>query len=83
MSRGTDLDGNPSNMAETEQLIEVVKNDEINIYSYVQTRGSIPFLWQQKPNLKWSPKGYIIGDQQENKAVFKKHFDEQMKYFPR
>lgn len=63
LSRGVDLDGNPSNFAETEQVVSVQKDQQISIFSFVQTRGSMPFQWTQKPDMKWSPKGKIVGDE--------------------
>ncbi len=56
LSRGLDLDGNPSNFAETEQIVTVEKDIITRIYSFVQTRGSMPFIWKQTPDYKWSPK---------------------------
>jgi hypothetical protein len=60
ISRGCDLDGNCSNTAETEQIIHLAQ-DRL-YYSYVQTRGSIPYRWTQKPDLKWSPKAVVQVD---------------------
>lgn len=49
------------------------------IYSYLQTRGSMPFLWQQKPDMKYEPKAAILGGDNDNIAVCQKHFDVQLK----
>ncbi|EAR97281.3 SacI-like domain protein (macronuclear) [Tetrahymena thermophila SB210] len=83
ISRGTDLDGNPTNMAETEQIIVLTKGQYNNIYSFVQTRGSMPFLWNQKPNLKWAPRGAPIGEEAENIEFCRKHFADQEKLYSR
>ena len=73
-------DGNFSNFAESEQIIQISQDlVPIVLYSYVQTRGSIPFLWQQKPDMKWEPKGAILGADNENIAVCQKHFESQVK----
>ena len=48
--RGADVSGNVANFNETEQIIEV---KGVGIASYVQTRGSMPFLWAQIPNIKY------------------------------
>ena len=69
LSRGVDLDGNSSNMAETEQITVINTGNEYTIYSHVQTRGSMPFLWSQKPTLKWAPKGIIHADEETNQIL--------------
>ena len=33
------------------------RGNPIVLYSDVQTGGSMPSLWQQKPDMKWEPKG--------------------------
>ncbi|KAM4689002.1 phosphatidylinositol-3-phosphatase SAC1 [Discoglossus pictus] len=71
--RGIDSEGHAANFVETEQIIHYNGNKA----SYVQTRGSIPFFWTQRPNLKYKPKPQI------NKAVnhmdgFQRHFDSQI-----
>ena len=72
-----------SNFAESEQIIQIsqdtVKENPIVLYSFVQTRGSMPFLWQQKPDMKWEPKGAILGGENENVAICKRHFETQVK----
>ena len=40
--RGLDDDGNAGNFVETEQIVRI---DQL-IYSYVQTRGSVPVFWE-------------------------------------
>ncbi|XP_063308087.1 phosphatidylinositol-3-phosphatase SAC1 isoform X2 [Pelobates fuscus] len=71
--RGIDSEGHAANFVETEQIIHYMGNKA----SFVQTRGSIPFFWSQRPNLKYKPKPQI------NKAVnhmdgFQRHFDSQI-----
>ncbi|KAM3140580.1 hypothetical protein pb186bvf_007392 [Paramecium bursaria] len=73
ISRGADLDGNCSNFAETEQIF----NYNNIYYSYLQTRGSMPFKWSQKPDLKWSPKCKILSNDQQNLEIIEKHFRDQ------
>lgn len=34
----------------------------------------MPFKWTQKPNLKWSPKGVIVGSDEKNLEICKRHF---------
>lgn len=47
-TRGADLEGNVANFVETEVIIET----SMGRSSFVQTRGSIPLLWQQLPDLR-------------------------------
>jgi len=76
ISRGCDIDGNCSNTADTEQIVVVYKKNslETKVYAHVQLRGSIPFYWRQKPDLKWEPKGDIYLPNQ-NVTAAKRHFD--------
>ncbi|KAM8967639.1 phosphatidylinositol-3-phosphatase SAC1 [Pelodytes ibericus] len=71
--RGIDSEGHAANFVETEQIIHFSGNKA----SFVQTRGSIPFFWSQRPNLKYKPKPQI------NKVInhmdgFQRHFDSQI-----
>lgn len=69
-------DGNCSNTADTEQILVIYKPNtlDLKVVSYVQLRGSMPFLWQQKPDMKWEPKGDIYMAN-HNFEVARKHFD--------
>jgi len=82
ISRGCDIDGNCSNTADTEQIVVIYKKNTLDtkVYAHVQLRGSMPFLWQQKPDLKWEPKGDIYS-QAHNVDVAKKHFDKIVKEY--
>uniref|UniRef100_A0A0N5AP71 Phosphatidylinositol-3-phosphatase SAC1 n=1 Tax=Syphacia muris TaxID=451379 RepID=A0A0N5AP71_9BILA len=56
--RGSGVDGHSANFVETEQIIQYDKgNDPRQRYltAFLQTRGSIPLYWSQKPNLRWQP----------------------------
>ncbi|XP_031724540.1 phosphatidylinositide phosphatase SAC1-B isoform X1 [Anarrhichthys ocellatus] len=71
--RGIDSEGHPANYVETEQIVQYNSAKA----SFVQTRGSIPLYWSQRPNLKYKPKPQI------NKTVnhldgFQRHFDSQI-----
>uniref|UniRef100_A0A4W6CE20 SAC1 like phosphatidylinositide phosphatase b n=1 Tax=Lates calcarifer TaxID=8187 RepID=A0A4W6CE20_LATCA len=71
--RGIDSEGHAANYVETEQIVQYNSAKA----SYVQTRGSIPFYWSQRPNLKYKPKPQI------SKSVnhldgFQRHFDSQI-----
>jgi len=55
---GVDANGQCANFIETEQVVEFDKDGKLQnraITSFLQTRGSIPLYWSQKPNLKWQP----------------------------
>ncbi|CAN9514488.1 unnamed protein product [Ophioblennius macclurei] len=71
--RGIDSEGHAANYVETEQIVQFGGAKA----SFVQTRGSIPFYWSQRPNLKYKPKPQI------HKAInhldgFQRHFDSQI-----
>ncbi|XP_064641068.1 phosphatidylinositol-3-phosphatase SAC1-like [Lineus longissimus] len=71
--RGLDAEGYAANFVETEQIISV----EGNRCSFVQTRGSIPMLWSQRPNLKYKPTP-VISNTQSHIEAFNNHFDSQI-----
>ena len=50
--RGINSDGNVANFVETEQLLLFPDG---RLTSYVQTRGSIPIIWQSFPMMKYAP----------------------------
>jgi hypothetical protein len=67
--RGADQDGNVVNFAEQEQILVLNFDKKIKVFSFVQTRGSLPFLWSSKPTLKWAPKATIKSNPKENLQV--------------
>lgn len=75
ISRGSDAAGNVSNYVETEQILTFINDDSYEVYTYLQTRGSIPIIWKQSPNLKWSPTLMIESNLMKNKSAFKYHID--------
>ena len=79
--RGADLDGNTVNTAETETIIQTEFNGKRHIYSHVQLRGSMPFLWSQTPDLKWSPTVTISQNDRMNCDVMKKNYEDIMKSY--
>lgn len=50
--RGVDDEGNVANFNETEQIFTTSDNQ---IYSFLQTRGSVPVYWGEINNLKYKP----------------------------
>lgn len=77
--RGIDSEGNVANFNETEQIL-VIPNAEgdSTLYSYLQTRGSVPVYWAEINSLRYRPKLQVIGDPL---ASAKKHFDQQYKLY--
>ncbi len=48
----------------------------MRVATYIQTRGSIPALWSQKPTMQWSPSVVINKNHDESVALAKKHVEE-------
>ncbi|KAG5361478.1 Phosphoinositide phosphatase SAC1 [Yarrowia sp. C11] len=79
--RGIDAHGNVANFNETEQLLIVEGTAEPpRVYSYLQTRGSVPVYWGEVINLKYKP-NLQIGQPAADAA--KQHFDDQVKRYGR
>jgi len=74
--RGLDADGHAANFNETEQIVAVGSR----IFSYLQTRGSVPGFWSEINDLQYKPK-LRIGDVSESVAAAKLHFAEQEKRY--
>ena len=74
--RGADLNGNVSNFVETEELLIYKDNDNYHLLSYLQIRGSVPFLWSQDPDCKLNPKVIIKDDMEQNNEIFQLHINE-------
>ncbi|KAJ2573403.1 Phosphoinositide phosphatase sac1 [Coemansia sp. RSA 1813] len=78
-SRGADEDGNVSNFAETEQIVDFVALNASTSdpdlagvqMSYVQVRGSIPLLWAQVINMRYVP--VLKVDIEASRERFNKH----------
>ncbi|XP_023673504.1 phosphatidylinositol-3-phosphatase SAC1-B-like isoform X2 [Paramormyrops kingsleyae] len=70
--RGIDSDGHAANFVETEQIVQYNSGKA----SFVQTRGSIPFFWSQRPNLKYKPRPQI-SKTSNHMDGFQRHFDSQ------
>uniref|UniRef100_A0A3Q4G1U2 SAC1 like phosphatidylinositide phosphatase a n=1 Tax=Neolamprologus brichardi TaxID=32507 RepID=A0A3Q4G1U2_NEOBR len=73
VSTGIDSEGHAANFVESEQIVlyEGAKA------SFVQTRGSMPFYWSQRPNLRYKPKP-IISKTTNHMDGFQRHFDSQL-----
>ena len=90
--RGADGTGAVTNYAETEQICLVLeagsKSDEANveyleeIYSHVQTRGSIPLRWSSPADIKtYRPRVLIGTDPLAQARALRNHLDEQMRLY--
>lgn len=75
-TRGLDEQGNAVNFVETEQIVIYFEEDSFRIFSHVQIRGSIPLIWQQKPNLSWTPRPKVLNSTQLNTSAAESHFSE-------
>ncbi|KAA3479593.1 phosphoinositide phosphatase SAC6-like [Gossypium australe] len=67
--RGADPVGHVANFVETEQIIQI--NGFTS--SFVQVRGSIPFLWEQIVDLTYKPKFEIVRPE-EAPQIAERHF---------
>ncbi|KAG7887518.1 hypothetical protein KL925_004436 [Ogataea polymorpha] len=53
--RGIDSEGNVANFNETEQILAVHTPEGDKVYTYLQTRGSVPVYWAEMNNLRYKP----------------------------
>ena len=70
--RGADRDGFTVNTAETESIMSRGED----VFSYVQLRGSMPFIWEQRPNLQWCPPCYIYPNDQINETSLHRNYQD-------
>lgn len=78
--RGLDQRGNAANFVETEQILEFHKSDqEAHCVAFVETRGSMPFLWEQPVNIKYMPSGVLTEpiSSEASQNAFRRHFADQ------
>lgn len=75
--RGVDDNGNVANFNETEQFFTTPNGKEI--FSFLQTRGSVPVFWSEINNLKYKP-NLVISSKSALDAT-QKHFDEQVQLY--
>ncbi|CAO3623916.1 unnamed protein product [Cunninghamella echinulata] len=93
-SRGIDEHGHVSNYVETEQIIiyndhhhennssNATNNQHHIRFSYVQTRGSLPFFWGQIPNTRYVPRLWYEPDISiKLKQSAKLHFEQQIQIY--
>lgn len=70
--RGIDDQGHVANYVETEQIL--IMKDRIT--SYVQIRGSMPFLWSSPVHMKYKPVVYISPDQAKSITYAQRHVND-------
>lgn len=75
--RGIDLEGNVANFNETEQILMTPNK----IYSFVQTRGSVPVYWGEINNLQYKPMLRVGSGGSGSIDAAEKHFDEQVNIY--
>lgn len=66
---------------ETEHIIVVHETNFFKVGSYVQTRGSIPLFWDQKPSMKWAPSVKIGANAAQSLSAAKIHMSEQKQFY--
>ncbi|CAH1780316.1 unnamed protein product [Owenia fusiformis] len=71
--RGLDQEGHAANFVETEQIVQY----DGYRGSFVQTRGSIPLYWHQRPNLQYKPDPQLYSSSNHMDG-FSRHFDSQV-----
>lgn len=78
--RGIDDEGHVANFVETEMLVRAKVGGKVSMFSFVQTRGSIPLKWSQTP---WSMKPPPVLDQpvDQTYSVANLHFDDLRKRY--
>ncbi|KAK6588938.1 Sac1p family [Cryptosporidium xiaoi] len=81
LCRGANSDGNVSNSVETEQIVIVRKQRSTKVLSYLQYRGSIPFIWKQSPNLEKTPPIEIYSNKEFQQKIVNRHFRELSKKY--
>ncbi|XP_021907955.1 phosphoinositide phosphatase SAC6-like isoform X2 [Carica papaya] len=74
--RGADPDGYVANFVETEQIVQM--NGFTS--SFVQARGSIPFLWEQVVDLTYKPKFEIVRSEEAPRVVERHFLDLRKRY---
>ncbi|KAG2349544.1 hypothetical protein BDR05DRAFT_1020563 [Suillus weaverae] len=73
--RGVDDEAHVANFVETEVIMRVQRNGISNVFSYVQTRGSIPLFWTQSGySMKPPPVLAPERNPAQNLDAIKRHF---------
>ncbi|GJW77329.1 phosphoinositide phosphatase SAC6-like protein [Tanacetum coccineum] len=74
--RGADSDGYVANFVESEQIVHVNGFTA----SFVQVRGSMPFMWEQIVDLTYKPKFEIVKPEEASRVAERHFLDLRKKY---
>ncbi|XP_042041995.1 phosphoinositide phosphatase SAC6-like [Salvia splendens] len=74
--RGADSDGFVANFVETEQIIQINGHTA----SFIQVRGSMPFLWDQIVDLTYKPNFEIVKPEEAPRVAERHFLDLRKKY---
>ncbi|XP_057804774.1 phosphoinositide phosphatase SAC6-like [Salvia miltiorrhiza] len=74
--RGADSDGFVANFVESEQIIQINGHTA----SFIQVRGSMPFLWDQIVDLTYKPKFEIVRPEEAPRVAERHFLDLRKKY---
>ncbi|WCJ32805.1 Phosphoinositide phosphatase family protein [Euphorbia peplus] len=74
--RGADSDGYVANFVESEQIVQM----NGYVASFVQVRGSMPFVWEQIVDLTYKPKFEIVRPEDAPKVAERHFLDLRKKY---
>ncbi|KAF7718027.1 Phosphoinositide phosphatase [Penicillium ucsense] len=75
-----DVAGGLSGYAPGQSMANGKTGQDLQVYSFVQTRGSVPVFWAEVNNLKYTPKLQVRGVETATEAA-RKHFTEQIRLY--
>ncbi|CAI7626935.1 unnamed protein product [Penicillium pancosmium] len=75
-----DATGGLSGFAGGQSMSNEKTPQDLQVYSFVQTRGSVPVFWAEVNNLKYTPKLQVRGVETAIEAA-RKHFTEQIRLY--
>lgn len=75
-----DATGGLSGFVGGQSMTDGKTGQDLQVYSYVQTRGSVPVFWAEVNNLQYTPKLQVRGVETAVEAA-RKHFSEQIRLY--
>lgn len=75
-----DTTGGLSGFAGGQSMTNGKSTQDLQVYSFVQTRGSVPVFWAEVNNLQYTPKLQVRGVETAVEAA-RKHFTEQIRLY--
>lgn len=75
-----DVTGGLSGFAGGQSMANEKTGQDLQVYSFVQTRGSVPVFWAEVNNLRYTPKLQVRGVETAVEAA-RKHFSEQIRLY--